>query len=240
MECSTPGLPVHHQLPAAAAAKSLQSCPTLCDPIDGSPLGSSVSEILQARMDWVAFSSPMHKSEKRKSKAKVKSLSRAQLLATPWTAAHQAPPSVGFSRQEYWSGVSLPSPPTPWVYSNSCPLSRWCHPNISSSVILFSCLQSFSASGSFQISQFFTLGGQRIGVSASASFLPMNIQDWFPLGQTHWISFRMDWLLQGASVLISWMQSPSGVFCCQENKVCHCFYFFPFYLPRIPRCASWI
>ena len=122
----------------------------------------------------------------------VQSLICVQLFATPWTAAHQAPPSVGFSRQEYWSGVSLPSPPTPWVYSNSCPLSRWCHPNISSSVILFSCLQSFSASGSFQISQFFTLGGQRIGVSASASFLPMNIQDWFPLGQTHWISFRMD------------------------------------------------
>ena len=72
--------------------------------------------------------------------------------------------------------------PTPGVYSNSCPSSRWCHPTISSSVIPFSfCLQSFPASGSFQISQFFTLGDQSIGVSASASVLPMNIQEWFPL-----------------------------------------------------------
>ena len=72
--------------------------------------------------------------------------------------------------------------PTPEVYSNSCPLSRWCHPTISSSVIPFSsCLLSFPASGSFQMSQFFPSGGQSIGVSASASVLPMNIQDWFPL-----------------------------------------------------------
>ena len=77
--------------------------------------------------------------------------------------------------------------PTTGVYSNSCPLSRWCHVTISSSVIPFSsCLQSFPASGSFQMSQFFTLGGQSIGVSASV--LPMNIQDWFPLGWTSWIS----------------------------------------------------
>ena len=73
--------------------------------------------------------------------------------------------------------------PTPRVYSNSCPLSRWCHPTVSSSVVPFSfCLQSFPASGSFQMSQFFASGGQSIGVSASASVLPMNIQDWFPLG----------------------------------------------------------
>ena len=79
--------------------------------------------------------------------------------------------------------------PTPGVYSNSCPSSRWCHPTISSSVILFSsCLQSFPTSRSFQMSQFFTSGGQSIGVSASASVLPMNIQDWFPLGWTSWIS----------------------------------------------------
>ena len=92
---------------AAAAAKSLQSCPTLCDPIDGSPLGSSVPGILQARtlerVD-ISFSSAW------KWKVKVKSLSRAWLLATPWTAAYQAPPSMRFSRQEYWSGVPLPSP----------------------------------------------------------------------------------------------------------------------------------
>ena len=80
--------------------------------------------------------------------------------------------------------------PTPRAYSNSCPSSQWCHPTISSSVIPFFCLQSFSASGSFQMSQFFTSGGQSIGVSAWASALPMNIQAWFPLGWTGWISLQ--------------------------------------------------
>ena len=81
--------------------------------------------------------------------------------------------------------------PTPGVYSNSCPLSRWSHPAISSSVVPFSsCLQSFPASGSFQMSQFFPSGNQSIGVSASASVLPMNIQDWFPLRWTGWISLQ--------------------------------------------------
>ena len=90
-----------------AAVKSLQSCPTLCDPIDGSPPGSSVPGILQARtLAWVAISF----SNAWKWKVKVKSLSRVGLLATPWTAAYQAPPSMGFSRQEYWSGLPLPSP----------------------------------------------------------------------------------------------------------------------------------
>ena len=79
--------------------------------------------------------------------------------------------------------------PTPRVHPNPCPLCQWCHPTISSSVIPFSsCPQSFPASGSFQMSQLFTSGGQSIGVSASASVLPMNIQDWFPLGWTGWIS----------------------------------------------------
>ena len=79
--------------------------------------------------------------------------------------------------------------PTPRVYSNSCLLSQWCHPTISPSVVSFSSrLQSFPASGSFQMSQFFTSGGQSIGVSASTSVLPMNIQDCFPLGWTGWIS----------------------------------------------------
>ena len=79
--------------------------------------------------------------------------------------------------------------PTPGACSNSCPSSRWCHTTISSTAVSFSsCLQSFPASGSFQISQFFISGGQSIGVSASASVLPMNIQDWFPLGWTGWIS----------------------------------------------------
>ena len=91
----------------AAAAKSLQSCPTLCDPIDSSPLGSPVPGILQARtLEWVAISF----SNAWKWEVKVKSLNRARLFTTPWTAAHQAPPPMGVSRQEYWSGVPLPSP----------------------------------------------------------------------------------------------------------------------------------
>ena len=86
----------------------------------------------------------------------------------------------------------LPSPsPTPRVYSNSCPLSRWCHSTSSSSVVPFSShLQSFPASGSFQMSQLFASGGQSIKVSASTSVLPVNIQDWFPLGCTGWISLQ--------------------------------------------------
>jgi len=79
---------------------------------------------------------------------------------------------------------------TSGVYSNSCPLSQWCHPTILSSLIPFSRLLSFPASESFQMSQFFTSRGQSIGVSASASVLPMNIQDWFPLGWTSWISLQ--------------------------------------------------
>ena len=89
--------------------------------------------------------------------------------AVPWTVAHQASLSIA----------------TPGVYSNSCPLSRWCHPNISTSVMPFSSnLQCFPASGSFCMSQFFTLGGQSMGVYTSASVTPVNIQDWFPLGGT--------------------------------------------------------
>ena len=81
--------------------------------------------------------------------------------------------------------------PIPRAYSNSCPPSWWCHPAISSSVIPFSsCLQSFPASGSFPVSQFFASSGQSIGISASSSVLPMNIQDWFPLGWTGWISLQ--------------------------------------------------
>ena len=91
---------------AATAAKLLQSCPTLCDPIDSGRPGSAVPGILQARtLEWVAISF----SKAWKWKVKVKSLSRVQLLATPRTAAYQAPPSMGFSRQEYWSGVPSPS-----------------------------------------------------------------------------------------------------------------------------------
>ena len=87
-----------------AAAKSLQSCPTLCDPIDGSPPDSTIPGILQARtLEWVAISF----SNAGKWKGKGKSLSRVRLFVTPWTAAHEAPPSMGFSRQEYWNGVPI-------------------------------------------------------------------------------------------------------------------------------------
>ena len=103
------------------------------------------------------------------------SLSPVQLFATPWTAARQASLSITNS----------------WSLLKPCPLSQWCHPTISSSVAPFSCcLQSFPASGSFQMSQLFTSGSQSIGVSASTSVLPMNIQDWFPLGWTGWISLK--------------------------------------------------
>ena len=92
---------------AAAAAKSLQSCPTLCDPTDGSPPGPAIPGILQAStLEWVAISL----SKAWKWKVTVKSLCHVQLLATPWTAAYQAPPSMGLSRQEYWSGVPSSTP----------------------------------------------------------------------------------------------------------------------------------
>ena len=123
---------------------------------------------------WVQ--SPGWENPLEKGKASsVQLLSWVQLFVIPWTTAHQAP---------------HPSP-TPGVYPNSCPLSRWCHPTISSSVVPFSsCPQSFPASGSFQISQLFPSGGQSIGLSASPSFLPMNTQDWSPLGWTDWISLQ--------------------------------------------------
>ena len=93
-----------YQRTSGSAAKSLQSCPTLCNPIDGSPPGSSIAGTLQARtLEWIAISF----SNSWKWKVKVKSLSRVWLFATPWTATHQAPPSMGFSRQEYWSGVPM-------------------------------------------------------------------------------------------------------------------------------------
>ena len=94
---------------AAAAAKALQSCPTLCDPIDGSPPGFPIPGILQARTVAISLSNAW------KWKVKVKMLSRVRFLVTPWTAAYQAPLFMGFSRQEYWSGVPLPSPGERWT-----------------------------------------------------------------------------------------------------------------------------
>ena len=106
-----------HMLAAAAAAKSLQLCLTLCNPIDGSPPGSPVPGILQARtLEWVAI----FFSNAWKWKVKVKSFSHIWLLATSWTAAHQAPPSMGFSRQEHWSGVPSPSPIPMLTYMLFC------------------------------------------------------------------------------------------------------------------------
>ena len=99
--------PIPQGFSAAAATKPLQSCPTLCDPIDGSPSGSPVPGILQARtLEWVAIAF----SSAWKWKVKVKLLSRVRLLGTPWTAAYQAPPSMGLSRQKYRRGLPLPSP----------------------------------------------------------------------------------------------------------------------------------
>ena len=116
MDCSLPGSSIHGIFQACiSAAKSLQSCPTLCDSIDGSPPGSPVPGILQARtMEWVAISF----SNAWKWKVKGKSLSRVWLFGTPWTVAHQAPLSMGFSWQEYWSGVPFPSPCISEVWLN--------------------------------------------------------------------------------------------------------------------------
>ena len=101
------------------------------------------------------------------------------------------------------STPSLPVHHQLWVYSNSCPLSRWCHPTISSSVVPFSsCLQSFPESGSFPMGQFFASGSQSIGVSASTSVLPMNTQNWSPLGWTGWISLLSKGLLEPLKIFL--------------------------------------
>ena len=110
--------------------------------------------------------------------------------------------------------------PTSRVSSNSCPLSQWYHPTISSSVVPFStCLQSFPASGFFNMSQFFTSGGQSIGVSASASVLPMNIQDWFPLGWTGWISLPSKGL---SRIFSKHHSSKASILQCSAFYLCFC------------------
>ena len=130
-----------------AAAKSLQLCPTLCDPIDGSPPGSPIPGILQARtLEWVAISF----SNVWKRQVKVKSLSCVRLLATPWTAAYQAPPSMGLSRQEYWSGVPVPSAKKPaslkslslWLLLGATKLWHWLTGVFPEVFSLIPCVQS--------------------------------------------------------------------------------------------------
>ena len=109
----------------------------------------------------------------------------------------------------------LPCPsPSPGAYSNSCPSSRWCHTSISSSVVPFSCLQSFLASGSFPMSQLFASDGQSIGVLASASVLPMNTQDWSPLGWTGWISLQS----KGLKSLLQHHSSRASIFSAQLSS----------------------
>ena len=111
---------------AAAAVKSLQSCPTLCDPIDGSPSDSSVPGILEARiLEWVSISL----SNAWKWKVKVSLFSHVRLFAAPWTVAYQAPPSMGFSRQEYWSGLPFPSP---YMQNTLCKILGWVNQKLGS------------------------------------------------------------------------------------------------------------
>ena len=177
---------------SCACVKSLQSCPTLCDPVDSIPTsllcpwespskntGVSCHVLLQGIFPTKELN--LH------------------LWAT-WEAHFILISSVQIScsvvsdslRPHGLQHARLPCPsPTPGAYSNSCPLSQWCHSTISSSVIPFSSLlQSFPASGSFPMSQLFASRDQSVGVSASAPVLPTNIQDWFPLGWAGWISLQ--------------------------------------------------
>ena len=158
-----------------------QSCQTLCNPMNHSTPGlhHQLPEFTQTHVHWVSdaiqpshplwSASPPALNLSQHQFSSVQLLSHVRLFATPLTAACQA---------------SCPSP-APKVHPNSCPLSRWCHPTVSSSVVPFSsCPQSFPASRSFQMSQPFASGGQSTGVSASASELKINTQDWSPLGWT--------------------------------------------------------
>ena len=175
--------------------QSLQSCLTLCDPMDCSPPGSSVHGILQARiLEWVAI--PFSRESSPLGIEPMSPVSPA-LQADSLLLSHQGSSFLSFSSVQFslsvvsnslWPHESQharpPCPsPTSGVHPNSCASSPWCHPAISSSVVPFSsCPQSLQASGSFPLSQLFAWGGHSIGVSASASVLPINNQDWFPLG----------------------------------------------------------
>ena len=134
-----------------------------------------------------------------------------QLFESHFSSVTQSCPTLWPHGLQY---ARLPYPsPTPGAYSNSCPLNRWYHATISSSVVGYtSCLQSFSASGSFPVSQFFTSGSQSIAVSAWHSVLPVNIQDWFPLGLTGWISL---WSEELSRVLSNTTVQKHQFFCAQ-------------------------
>ena len=175
MYCSTSGFPVLHHLLEVKWSEVAQLCPTLCDPMDCNLPGSSVHGIFQARiLEWVAISFSRGSSRPR---------DRTQVSCL-----------VG-RRFTIWARPSL------GAYSNSCPLSHWCHPTILSSVTPFFCLQSFPAAGSFPMSRLFMSSGHRTGDSASASVFPMNISGLF--------SFRIDWfdLLAVQGTLRSLLQS---------------------------------
>ena len=176
------------------------SCVQLCDSMARSPPGFSVHGIFQARLlECIAVPSKGSSGCRHNMSLMFPALAGEFFTtSTPWKPV--ASLSVQFSRsvvsdslQPHESQHARPPcpSPTPGVYSNSCPSSRWCHPAISSSVIPFSsCPQPLPASGSFPVRRLFTWGSQSIGVSASASVLPVNTQDWSPLAWTGWISLQ--------------------------------------------------
>ena len=169
----------------------------LCGHVDCSPPGSPVHGVFQTRiLEWVSIPFSSRSSQPR-NHTQVSCI--ASRFFNIW-ATREASSSIQFScsvvsdslppHELQHARPPCPSP-APGVYPNSCPLSQWCHPTISSSAIPFSsCLRSFPISGSFQMCQLFVSGGQNIGVSALTSVLPMNTQDWFPLGWTGWISLQ--------------------------------------------------
>ena len=179
-----------------------QSCLTIWDPVDCSPPDSSVHRILQARtLEWVAI--PFSKGSSRpRNQTQVSRIaggffavwaSREITLYYIYSVQFSSVTQSCLALRSHESQHTRPPcpSPTPRVYPNPCPLIRWCHPTISSSVIPFSsCLQSFPASGSFLMSQLFASGGQSIAVSASTSVLPKDTQDWSALGWTGWICLQ--------------------------------------------------
>ena len=211
---------------AAAAAKSLQSCPTMCGTVGCGLPGSSIDGLLQARMlEHVARpSSRVHLLE---GKSNVEGEGRIQPPCLSVQFSHSVMPDSLWRHEPQHARPPCPSP-TPGVYSNSCPSSLWCHPPISSSVVPFSsCPQSFPRSGSFPVSKLFLSGGQSIGVSASTSVLPMNTQDWSPLGWTGWISLQSKGLARVfsntkgiSSSVLSFLYSPT-LTCIHDHRKNH-------------------